>query len=77
IYEKSDLLAPLLPGMIAPPHERLLGDDEKTYFLGLPTSDQPDDRAGDVSDAVPVKVNQGWRAQRKRRKQQAAQGERS
>jgi len=58
IYEKSDLLAPLLPGMIAPPHERLLGDDEKSYFLGLPTSDQPDD----ISDAKPADVNQGWRA---------------
>ena len=36
IYEKSDLLAPLLPGMDPPPHERRLGDDEQAYFLGLP-----------------------------------------
>ena len=78
IYEKSDLLAPLLPGMTEPPHERQLGDDEQAYFLGLPTTGQPDDRAGDISDAEPAKVNQGWRAQRQRRKQQAAaQGERS
>ena len=38
IYEKSDLLAPLLPGMEKPPHERRLGDDEQAYFLGLPAT---------------------------------------
>ncbi len=36
IYEKHDLLAPLLPGMVEPPHEMMLGKDEKDYFLGLP-----------------------------------------
>ena len=34
IYEKSDLLAPLLPGMEQPPHPMLLGDDEKDYYKG-------------------------------------------
>src|SRR5690554_4123908 len=34
IYEKSDLLAPLLPGMEEPPHAMLLGDDEKDYYRG-------------------------------------------
>jgi NADH-quinone oxidoreductase subunit I len=64
--------------MTAPPHERQLGDDEQSYFLGLPATGQPDDRAGDISAAEPTKVNQGWgRAERKRRKQQAAQGDRS
>jgi NADH-quinone oxidoreductase subunit I len=61
IYEKSDLLAPLLPGMEEPPHERRLGDDERTYFLGLPSSSQPDDRAGDISDVESRPINQGWR----------------
>jgi NADH-quinone oxidoreductase subunit I len=60
IYEKSDLLAPLLPGMEQPPHERRLGDDEQTYFLGLPTSGRPDDRMGDISSAEPKKINQGY-----------------
>jgi NADH-quinone oxidoreductase subunit I len=59
IYEKSDLLAPLLPGMEQPPHERRLGNDEQTYFLGLPSSNRPDDRMGDISSAVPKKINQG------------------
>ena len=46
--------------MDAPPHERRLGDDEQAYFLGLPATGQPDDRAGDISGAPPVpKVNQG------------------
>ncbi|MDQ3324743.1 MAG: NADH-quinone oxidoreductase subunit NuoI [Actinomycetota bacterium] len=34
IYEKSDLLAPLLPGMEQPPHPMRLGDDEKDYYRG-------------------------------------------
>uniref|UniRef100_UPI00286AE278 4Fe-4S binding protein n=1 Tax=Nocardioides sp. TaxID=35761 RepID=UPI00286AE278 len=34
IYEKSDLLAPLLPGMEQPPHAMLLGDDAETYYRG-------------------------------------------
>ncbi|MBK5216594.1 MAG: NADH-quinone oxidoreductase subunit I, partial [Propionibacteriales bacterium] len=34
IYEKSDLLAPLLPGMVEPPHEMMLGDDEVDYYRG-------------------------------------------
>jgi NADH-quinone oxidoreductase subunit I len=34
IYEKSDLLAPLLPVMEQPPHPMLLGDDEGDYYRG-------------------------------------------
>jgi NADH-quinone oxidoreductase subunit I len=64
IYEKSDLLAPLLPGMEEPPHERRLGDDEEEYFLGLPATGQPDDRAGDIGDAQPRPMNQGFRYRR-------------
>ncbi|TDT34445.1 NADH-quinone oxidoreductase subunit NuoI [Naumannella halotolerans] len=40
IYTKERLLAPLLPGMEAPPHDRRLGDDEQAYFLGLPGTGQ-------------------------------------
>jgi NADH-quinone oxidoreductase subunit I len=75
IYEKSDLLAPLLPGMEKPPHERRLGDDEQAYFLGLPATGVPDDRAGDISRGrgssptveaeKPKPINQGFRYQRK------------
>ena len=65
IYEKSDLLAPLLPGMEKPPHERRLGDDEQAYFLGLPATGVPDDRAGDISGTKPEPINQGFRYQRK------------
>ena len=46
IYEKDQLLAPLLPGMEEPPHPRRLGADEKDYFLGLPPTGQPDTRTG-------------------------------
>ena len=34
IYEKQDLLAPLLPGMEAPPHPMRLGDTERDYYPG-------------------------------------------
>lgn len=44
IYTKDELLAPLLSGMEAPPHERRLGPDETSYFLGLPATGSPDNR---------------------------------
>jgi NADH-quinone oxidoreductase subunit I len=61
IYEKDQLLAPLLPGMTAPPHERQLGDSEREYFLGLPetTPVEPEHNSG-----LP---NPGWRKRDKRR----------
>ncbi|MET1132808.1 MAG: NADH-quinone oxidoreductase subunit I, partial [Aeromicrobium sp.] len=34
IYEKSDLLAPLLPGMVEPPHAMLISDDHTDYYRG-------------------------------------------
>jgi NADH-quinone oxidoreductase subunit I len=34
IYEKQDLLAPLLPGMAAPPHAMVEGTTEKEYYSG-------------------------------------------
>ena len=49
IYEKSDLLAPLLPGMEQPPHAMLLGDDEGDYYRGAwsasPSSSTPKEAA--------------------------------
>ncbi|MDO5735960.1 MAG: NADH-quinone oxidoreductase subunit NuoI [Propionibacteriaceae bacterium] len=51
IYEKQDLLAPLVPGMEQPPHPRRLGSDED-YFLGLPATGQPDTRTAAPSKGV-------------------------
>ena len=34
IYEKNDLLAPLLPGMVEPPHEMMISDDHHDYYRG-------------------------------------------
>ena len=48
IYEKSDLLAPLLPGMEQPPHAMQLGDDESDYYTGSFT---PRTRRADESEA--------------------------
>ncbi|MFF1816012.1 NADH-quinone oxidoreductase subunit NuoI [Kribbella sp. NPDC058245] len=35
IYEKKDLLAPMLPGMQEPPHAMQLGTTDKDYYRGL------------------------------------------
>jgi NADH-quinone oxidoreductase subunit I len=36
IFTKERLLAPLLPGMEAPPHPMRLGDTEQAYYTGVP-----------------------------------------
>jgi NADH-quinone oxidoreductase subunit I len=36
IFTKDKLLAPLLPGMEAPPHPMRLGDTEQAYFTDIP-----------------------------------------
>jgi NADH-quinone oxidoreductase subunit I len=47
IYEKSDLLAPLLPGMEQPPHPMRLADDEQAYYRGefTPVATPPEEDA--------------------------------
>ncbi|MCL8023797.1 NADH-quinone oxidoreductase subunit NuoI [Nocardioides bruguierae] len=47
IYEKSDLLAPLLPGMEAPPHAMTLGDDEGDYYRSAYAAPAPSAREGE------------------------------
>ncbi|MGA0066526.1 MAG: NADH-quinone oxidoreductase subunit NuoI [Candidatus Nanopelagicales bacterium] len=48
IYEKQDLLAPLLPGMIAPPHRMVPGTTEQDYYAGKVTGSVPEQEpAGD------------------------------
>ena len=46
IYEKSDLLAPLLPGMVEPPHAMLISDDDQDYYRGKTQPTGPDEQAG-------------------------------
>ena len=48
IYTKDQLMAPLLPGMEAPPHPMRLGDTEQAYYV-----DVPDRAARKASDATP------------------------
>ncbi|HST66572.1 MAG TPA: NADH-quinone oxidoreductase subunit NuoI [Mycobacteriales bacterium] len=48
IYTKEQLLAPLLPGMEAPPHPMRLGDTEQAYYV-----DVPDRAARKAADATP------------------------
>jgi NADH-quinone oxidoreductase chain I len=41
IFEKKDLLAPLLPGMVAPPHAMVPGTTEQDYYRGKVTQAVP------------------------------------
>lgn len=48
IYEKKDLLAPMLPGMIAPPHRMVPGTTEQDYYAGKVSGSVPEQEpAGD------------------------------
>jgi NADH-quinone oxidoreductase subunit I len=45
IYTKEQLMAPLLPGMEAPPHPMRLGDDESAYYTPRPQTGAPQSEA--------------------------------
>jgi NADH-quinone oxidoreductase subunit I len=45
IYEKADLLAPLLPGMVPAPHPLVEGLNETDYYLGKVTGATPEQAA--------------------------------
>jgi NADH-quinone oxidoreductase subunit I len=45
IYEKQDLLGPVLPGMVEAPHPMVAGTTEKDYYNGLVTEATPEQRA--------------------------------
>jgi NADH-quinone oxidoreductase subunit I len=45
IYTKEQLMAPLLPGMEAPPHPMRLGDDERAYYVPRPDEGAPQSAA--------------------------------
>jgi NADH-quinone oxidoreductase subunit I len=48
IYEKKNLLAPLLPGMEEPPHAMRLGSDEGDYYRGLSAPTAHSENEGEV-----------------------------
>nr|WP_255219272.1 NADH-quinone oxidoreductase subunit NuoI [Nocardia tenerifensis] len=52
IYEKDRLLAPLQPGMSAPPHAMYPGADESDYYLGHVPGNAPEAN-GDNAIAAP------------------------
>ena len=52
LLEFVTLHVPLLPGMEEPPHARRLGNDEREYFLGLPTTGTADTRTGTVDEGA-------------------------
>jgi NADH-quinone oxidoreductase subunit I len=49
IFTKEQLLAPLLPGMEAPPHPMRLGNSEQAYYVDVPSR-----AASRAADAVPA-----------------------
>ena len=42
IYEKQDLLGPMLPGMVAAPHPMVPGTTEQDYYRGSVTEAVPE-----------------------------------
>jgi formate hydrogenlyase subunit 6/NADH:ubiquinone oxidoreductase subunit I len=42
IYEKQDLLGPLLPAMVAPPHSMVEGTTDTDYYQGKITKATPE-----------------------------------
>ena len=50
IFEKKDLLAPLLAGMAQPPHMMVPGTTEKDYYLGKVTQSVPEQEPAVLAD---------------------------
>jgi NADH-quinone oxidoreductase chain I len=49
IYEKKDLLAPLLPGMVAPPHDMVPGTTERDYYANTVKGASPEQATTSVA----------------------------
>jgi NADH-quinone oxidoreductase subunit I len=54
IYTKEQLMAPLLPGMEAPPHPMRLGEDEKAYYTPRPLTGEPQSEANVAGRPITV-----------------------
>ncbi len=62
IFTKEQLLAPLLPGMEAPPHPMRLGDSEQAYYVDVPQraagakgqAERTRSRAADATPGAPA-----------------------
>ena len=50
IYEKEDLLGPMLPGMLAPPHEMVPGTTDRDYYANKITGSVPEQGTRSDSD---------------------------
>jgi len=53
IFEKQDLLAPLLPGMVEPPHAMYPGTTERDYYANKVTGSSPE-QSGAITGVVVV-----------------------
>jgi formate hydrogenlyase subunit 6/NADH:ubiquinone oxidoreductase subunit I len=57
IYEKQDLLGPMLPGMLAPPHEMVPGTSDSDYYSNKITGSVPEQRTSSANE--PANTEQG------------------
>ncbi len=62
IFTKEQLLAPLLPGMEAPPHPMRLGDDEHDYYAGAGAKASPVGGDPGIEGRLQPRRGQGHRA---------------
>ena len=51
IYEKADLLAPLQPGMLAPPHPMVPGTTERDYYANTVKGAVPEQAIAKIEEA--------------------------
>jgi NADH-quinone oxidoreductase subunit I len=59
IYEKQDLLAPMLPGMVAAPHPMVPGTTEQDYYRGAVTEAVPEQREWAEAHATTADADAG------------------
>ena len=52
IYEKSELLAPLQPGMLAPPHPMVPGTTERDYYANTVKGAVPEQQVAQAEEAT-------------------------
>ncbi len=61
IYEKADLLAPMLPGMVPPPHAMIPGTSAGDYYRGAVSGSDPSQGEA-LTEATTVTISKSGRS---------------
>jgi NADH-quinone oxidoreductase subunit I len=60
IYEKVDLLGPMMPGMVAAPHPMVEGTEDTHYYQGKVTGATPEQKAWVEARAAAIAADDGY-----------------